>query len=267
MNIAQFESYLKIDTEQFNEVNIKTLNHYMERYMLTIPFENIDVQNQKPISVDIKDLYKKIVLHKRGGFCYEMNTLFYHYLLKKGFHAHLVSATIHTPNGGRSMNGSHMSIVVYLDRPYVADVGFGDLPLHAMPLGNENDADVIYDTNGCYRAIYLDQDHFHVQKWLDDHWRTLYEGTLTSLSITDFEGPLTYNQHNENSIFVKKLVITKPNEWGRVTMSEHNVTVTQREKKSKIQVTKDNYQQLLKDYFDLHVKIDRLENTTDNTEN
>ncbi|WP_106497310.1 arylamine N-acetyltransferase family protein [Lentibacillus sp. Marseille-P4043] len=264
MDIFQFESYLKIDTEQFHEVNVKTLNHYLERYMLTVPFENIDVQNQKPISVDVDHLYNKIVHHKRGGFCYEMNTLFRHYLLEKGFDAHLVSATVHTPNGGWSRPGSHMSLIVYLDKPYVADVGFGDLPLHAMPLDYEDELDIVNDINGSYRAIYIDNDKFHVQKWLGDHWRTSYEGTLTSRSIAEFNEPLAFNQYNENSIFVKKLVISIPKTYGRVTMSENDLTITRQGEKSRTPVTKGNYQQFLNDYFDLHVKIACLENLKSN---
>ena len=51
--------------------------------MLTVPFENIDVQNGKPISVDIDALFNKIVHDKRGGFCYELNSFFKAYLLQK----------------------------------------------------------------------------------------------------------------------------------------------------------------------------------------
>ncbi|HLR66971.1 MAG TPA: arylamine N-acetyltransferase [Virgibacillus sp.] len=263
MNIQQFESYLQINTEQFHGIDVETLNHYLERYMLTVPFENIDVQNQKPISVAIDDLYDKIVHHQRGGFCYEMNRIFQYYLNIKGFDAHLVSATIHTPNGGWSRPGSHMSILVYLDKPYIADVGFGDLPLHAMPLGDAKDVDVVEDINGYYRAVDIGDNKFHVQKWTDHHWRTSYEATRTSRSIEDFYEPLDYNQHNENAVFVKKLVVTLPKSYGRVTMSANNVTITSQGEKKKLLVTKNNYRQLLYDYFGLNVKIDRLENETE----
>jgi arylamine N-acetyltransferase len=248
-----------MNTEQFHEVNVRTLNHYLERYMLTVPFENIDVQNQKPISVDITDIYDKVVQDKRGGYCYEMNSLFHYYLLAKGFDAHLVSATIHTPNGGRSRPGSHMSIIVYLDKPYVADVGFGDLPLHAIPLNAADDTDILKDINGSYRA-YADGDMFYVQKWTDEEWRTSYEGTLTSRSIDEFNDAIDYNQHNENSIFVRKLMVTIPKSYGRVTMSENDLTITRSGEKSKSPVTKENYRQFLSKYFGLNVTIDRLEN-------
>lgn len=260
MDIPTFEDHLQIDAEDVHGVNLETLNHYLERYKLTIPFENIDVQNQKPISVDIDDLFDKIVHKNRGGFCYELNTLFYQYLLEKGFDAHMVSATTHPADGVWSRTGSHMSLLVYLDRPYVADVGFGDLPLHAIPLDKAANADSIYDINGYYRAVYIDSNKFHMQKWQGDYWRTSYEATQTTRGIEDFRDPLAYNQHNENSVFVRKLMITMPKSYGRVSMSENDLTITKDGEKSKTPVTKDNYRQFLKDYFGLDVSINRLEN-------
>lgn len=96
MDIQKFEEYLKIDSKNYNQINLETLNHYITRYMYTVPFENISVQNQQPISVNIDDLYEKIVINHRGGFCYEMNTIFQFYLEQKGFNITCASATIHT---------------------------------------------------------------------------------------------------------------------------------------------------------------------------
>jgi arylamine N-acetyltransferase len=132
-----------------------------------------------------------------------------------------------------------------------------------MPLSVKKEADYIKDVNGFFRAVDMGQNKFHVQKWLDNHWRTTYEGTVASRSIDEFDAVLDYNQHNENSIFVKKLVVTMPKLDGRVTMSENDLTITKHGGKSKIAVTKDNYQRLLREYFGLDVKIDRLENPVD----
>ena len=52
-------------------------------FMLTVPFENIDVQNGKPISVDIDALFNKIVHDKRGGFVMELNTFSKHIYNKR----------------------------------------------------------------------------------------------------------------------------------------------------------------------------------------
>lgn len=51
MNIAKLENYLQIDSSRYNRPSIEALNYYATRFMLTVPFENIDVQNSKPISI------------------------------------------------------------------------------------------------------------------------------------------------------------------------------------------------------------------------
>ncbi|MEJ7469568.1 arylamine N-acetyltransferase, partial [Staphylococcus warneri] len=71
---------MSIDSERYSEPSLEALNDYATRFMYTVPFENINVQNGIPISVDINDLYHKIVDNHRGGFCYELNTLFQAYL-------------------------------------------------------------------------------------------------------------------------------------------------------------------------------------------
>ena len=67
MDIQKFESYLKIKHSYYSNPS-EALNYYVRRFMITVPFENINVQNKIPISIDIKDLYNKIVIQRRGGF-------------------------------------------------------------------------------------------------------------------------------------------------------------------------------------------------------
>ena len=42
-------------------------------YATHVPFENIDVYNDKDISLKTEDLFDKIVTRHRGGYCFEMN--------------------------------------------------------------------------------------------------------------------------------------------------------------------------------------------------
>ncbi|MBV5191688.1 arylamine N-acetyltransferase [Staphylococcus chromogenes] len=262
MDIQGLERYLNIDTTRFQAPTKETLNHDVERFMRTVPFENIDVQNGIPISVEVNDLYHKVVERQRGGFCYELNTLFKTYLIEKGFEVFNVSATIHTPGGGRSQPGSHMSTIVVIDGThYIADVGFGDLPLQAIPLTEDAEHNVVQDVTGIFRAVFIDEAHkqFEVQKWENDAWDTKYEADITPRTIDMFEDNIKYNQTNPNSVFVKRLVITMPTEKGRATMSQNHLTLTEKGEKRKIDVTSDNYRQLLKTYFNLDVEIQRLE--------
>lgn len=255
MNIAKLEDYLQIEPTRYDQPSIEALNYYATRFMLTVPFENIDVQNGKPISVDIDALFNKIVHDKRGGFCYELNTFFKAYLQQKGFNPELMSATIHTPGGGRSQNGSHASLVVSINNVfYVTDVGFGDLPLNAIP---------ITDISGTFRAIFNseDKDIFYVQKYENNHWHTKYEAEFKAREIEEFDQNIEYNQTHPDSVFVKHLLITMPQSFGRATMSENHLTLTKDGTPEKLAITKDNYKQFLTTYFGLNVTISRLENS------
>lgn len=268
MNIAKLEDYLQIDTSRFNQPSIEALNYYATRFMLTVPFENIDVQNGKPISIDIDVLFNKIVRDKRGGFCYELNSFFKAYLLQKGFNPSLMSATIHTPNGGRSLNGSHASLVVPINNVfYVADVGFGDLPLHAMPITSSEHTQPITDISGTFRAIFENEhkELFYVQKFENNNWNTKYEAEFKPKQIDDFNSNIEYNQTNPDSIFVKHLLITMPQSFGRATMSENHLTLTKNSTSEKFDVTKDNYKHFLAKYFGLNVTINRIENDDSKT--
>lgn len=260
LDIQQFENFLKIDAKTFNQVDLNSLNHYIRRFMYTVPFENINVQNGVPISVNVDDLFNKIVHQHRGGFCYEMNTLFQNYLKEKGFHLDCVSGTVHAPDDSWSRDGSHMSTIVHLDKDYIADVGFGDLPTEAIPITRPDDVHIIHDTNGYYRAITDEDDTIHLQKQIDrEHWRTSYKTQFTPRNWPYFIEHLHYNEHDPRSIFVQNLIITMPKHYGRVSMSNEHLTVTTRHDKQKERVTHDNYKKLIKKHFGIDATIKALE--------
>ncbi|MGH2134734.1 arylamine N-acetyltransferase, partial [Enterococcus faecalis] len=56
MDIQTIEHYLNIDSSKYHEPSLEALNYYIKRYMLAVPFENINVQNGMPVSVEINDL-------------------------------------------------------------------------------------------------------------------------------------------------------------------------------------------------------------------
>ncbi|MGV3244983.1 arylamine N-acetyltransferase [Staphylococcus sp. 11261D007BR] len=264
MDFKDFEAYLKIDPTRYDKPTLEALSYYVERFMVTVPFENINVQNGVPISLKIEDNYDKVVNQHRGGFCYELNPLFQAYLLDKGFDATLTGGTIHTPDGGFSNDEAHALVYVTIDGTrYIADVAFGDLPLMAFPITQEDNAQPVEDITGRFRAIYRDdkEDYFYVQKEVDGEWDTQYEAVVEPKTIADFEWHAEYHQTHPESFFVNLLIISRPQPFGRASLSQNNLTLTDNKKqtKEKFTVTPENYRDYLKHYFDLDVTIDRLE--------
>ncbi|NLB43456.1 MAG: arylamine N-acetyltransferase, partial [Clostridiales bacterium] len=54
----------------------KTLAALQEAHLKAVPYENLDIIYGIPLSLEIPDLYHKIVIQRRGGYCFESNALF-----------------------------------------------------------------------------------------------------------------------------------------------------------------------------------------------
>ncbi len=52
------------------------LREFHRAHLLTTAFENLDIHLGRSIVLSLSSLYNKVVLHRCGGFCYELNGLF-----------------------------------------------------------------------------------------------------------------------------------------------------------------------------------------------
>ncbi|HET9530927.1 MAG TPA: arylamine N-acetyltransferase, partial [Blastocatellia bacterium] len=95
-------------------------------HLLTVPFENLSIHTNEHILLRNAWLFDKIVLRRRGGFCYELNGLFAFLLGQLGFNVTMLSAGVARPDGGFGPDFDHMTLMVSLEDRWLVDVGFGD---------------------------------------------------------------------------------------------------------------------------------------------
>ena len=57
-------------------VDTATLHALMRHQLFSVPFENLDVQAGKVVSLAPDDIADKVLTQGRGGYCYEVNGLF-----------------------------------------------------------------------------------------------------------------------------------------------------------------------------------------------
>ena len=70
------DAYLRrIGYEGPREPSLATLRAIVADHSAAIPFENIDVLLKRGVRLDIATLYSKLVRRRRGGYCFEQNTL------------------------------------------------------------------------------------------------------------------------------------------------------------------------------------------------
>ncbi|MEO8210367.1 MAG: arylamine N-acetyltransferase, partial [bacterium] len=100
------------------------LNQLHFAHLINIPYENFDIINKIPFSLDEEDLFEKIISNNRGGYCYELIILFKRLLTELGYKADLLSARIfHKPDGTLGPEYDHSILIVALECKWLTDVG------------------------------------------------------------------------------------------------------------------------------------------------
>ena len=120
--------------------DLATLRALHRAHLFAIPYENLDVQFGRPLTVEPARAFDKIVRRGRGGWCYEMNGLLGAALEAIGFEVTRLAGAVHRQALGDMTVGNHLVLLVNLrGEPWIADVGFGDgirdpFPLREGPL-------------------------------------------------------------------------------------------------------------------------------------
>lgn len=73
---------------------LQTLHALVRAHAQTIPFENIDVLLDRPVSLEPATVFNKLVVRQRGGYCFEQNGLFLQVLRQLGFAARALGARV-----------------------------------------------------------------------------------------------------------------------------------------------------------------------------
>ena len=220
------------------------LLHLLTRYhTCAVPFENLELHYSahRQITLEPRDLYRKIVSKRRGGRCMEHNTFFGTVLRSVGFEVRNCAGRVARAvspwtevrrDQGKTYDGwNHMLNLVRLDKQwYVVDVGMGamgpNLPypledgfettsiaprkirlqLRAIP---ETYADSTLSHTGppklwCYDVCYKPS-----EKPSEDSWVPFYCFTETEFLPQDYEMMSWYTSTHERSFFTKMMMCTR----------------------------------------------------------
>src|SRR5437763_9316343 len=74
--------------------SFSTLARLQRAHATTIPFENLDIHLGLPIRIDLASVAAKLIEARRGGYCFEQNTLFAAALEALGFSVSRLAARV-----------------------------------------------------------------------------------------------------------------------------------------------------------------------------
>jgi N-hydroxyarylamine O-acetyltransferase len=171
-------------------------------HLLSIPYENLDVQLGRPVGLSPAPIFDKIVRHGRGGWCYEMNGLLGWALDELGFSVTRCAGAVGRETHGDAGIGNHLVLKVELDEGlYLADVGFGDGPIDPIRIVPGE-----FTSHGFTFALArVDADwwrlHNHVQGGAQS-----FDFTLRAADESTLAARCEFLQTSEQSTFMQNLV-------------------------------------------------------------
>lgn len=221
--MVDLKTYLeRIHCSHAVEANLETLMEIHRLHPKYISFENLNPLTGRGVSLNIEDIFDKLVLSGRGGYCFEHNTLFKYILTQIGFQVNgFWGRVVWNVDTQITPARTHMLLhILYEGQGYIADVGFGAMTLTAPILFAP---DIVQETqHGIFRIIQKDK-CYSLQVLQQNEWRPVYQFYTEVLEPIDYEVANWYVSTHPNSHFKKQLMVAKVDDDGRYTL--HNNTL------------------------------------------
>ena len=196
----------------------ETLRALHEAHVAAVPFENLDILLGRAISLELAALQLKLVSGRRGGYCFEQNTLFRAVLEALDFRVTSLAARVR--GGGVLRPRTHMLLRVDLDEgPWLADVGFGgDGLVHPVPL-------VAATADAPGYALRREDDLWILTGDVTGERTDLYAFTLEPHFPVDFEMANHYTSTWPRSPFVQSLTAQRSWPGRRAILRNRDLTI------------------------------------------
>ena len=198
------------------KADMATVAEMMKRQLFTVPFENLDVQAGKVVSLVPEEIAEKIISRNRGGYCYEVNGIFAMALEALGIPYQFVAARpmfypVKKPK-------THMAIVLKVDdEAWLCDLGFGSYGLRAPMRLDLLDVEISQDCDS-FKLSKTDNGEYLLQALVEGQWANQYAFDLSPQDWIDFVPANYLNSTHPDTIFVKKLLIVLHGQTGRTIL-------------------------------------------------
>jgi N-hydroxyarylamine O-acetyltransferase len=228
---------------------IETLRALHRAHLLTVPFENLDIHLNRHIVLDEAALFEKIVVNRRGGFCYELNGLLASLLREMGFQVTVFSANM--LHGGIPAKIDHLTLLVELDERWIVDVGVGDSSRLPLRLDEEGEQ---LGVGQRYRFTRVDSRWTLWSGAENNEWSGEYVFDIDPLELSDFQGACEYYQSAPESYFVQGRICSRATEDGRISLTGDTLIVTRNGQREEMPIEgEQDFLHALNEHFGIRI--------------
>ena len=253
-DIRAYLNRLQVDAPE--QTDFEYLDNLIYIHQQKVVFENMDsYEFHKPVSLEIPAVFEKVVTNHRGGYCFELNTLFTQLLKDLGYHAYGCMGRI-VRNKTEVPPVLHRVNVVELDgKKYFYDVGFGG----PMPAG------LLLIEDGFSRTMHGET--YHMKK-TDEYWWTVSRTTSSGEieNVLQFypmpQHNVTFIPNNEycgccpDSIFTQIPFLNRRTADGSIGVMGNTLTIIENGTVTKTEIhDKHELYEIMEKYFELKLPL------------
>jgi N-hydroxyarylamine O-acetyltransferase len=224
LDASRLDAYLaRLGIDAPPSPTLEALDGLIAAQLTHIPFENIDPLLGRPVRIDLDAVFDKLVTRRRGGYCFELNTLLAAALTALGYSVTPLAARVRwgVAESVQTLNSHMLLRVEVAHRSYLADAGFGGpTPFRALPMSAPA------AKSFPYRLVAAQEDAmpgaFHCQdlevRGADD-WLKVYRFDLSPQPWIDFVPRNWYISTHPDSIFTQRLMLARTDGGLRLTLA------------------------------------------------
>ena len=209
MNDLQIQQYLhKLQLTNLEPVaDLETLKKLQDAHLKFIPYDNFDCLNGRITSLKRVDIFAKLIMHNRGGICFELNGL-YNWLLESfGFEVTSYAARYTDKLEVYQIRRHRVMCVNLNNKCYLTDVGVNS-ESPRMPLEM---TEGLIQSDGISQYKLSRDDFFGWLLWQKERgkpWKRLYGFTEDPMIDKDFIAASFWCDAHPDSPFIKNKTLS-----------------------------------------------------------
>lgn len=203
---------------------LETLRQLQLRHTGVFPFENLATITGAAVPIDLPSIEEKVLLGGRGGYCYELNNLFFTLLLELGFDARAISGRVvmNQSEGSWTARTHRLSLVTIDAERYITDVGFGGMvPTAPLLLDTEAQQATPHEPYRIERQV----DGYMLRANVAGEWRPMYLFDLQRQEDIDFTVGNWYVSTHPDSPFTQRLMLARTGNGWRKTLNNGSFAI------------------------------------------
>ncbi|MCL2495626.1 MAG: arylamine N-acetyltransferase [Oscillospiraceae bacterium] len=228
---------------------VEVLRALQSRHNQSVPYENLDIMNGVPLSLEIPAIYDKIVTRGRGGYCFETNGLFAWLLRRVGYGVTEHFARYLRDEPALPMRRHRVSLVEAEGETFLCDVGIGT-SVPVFPLRFEMFLEQPQGRD-MYRIVPDETLGYVVEERRQEQWLPLFSFTgERQFGATDFLTTSWFCESHPDSYFRKANMVAMRTPTGRKTLDGRTFKIFDGDTITVTEAADDeNFHLLLKQYF------------------